>query len=91
MRVRICRPCYTVPHQLRRILTASSKHDATPASLWLIQACSHKAAACVAVQVDPLHAQRTFAFALAMLEAAAGVVMPDSGLPVRLRVGIHSG
>ncbi|WIA42297.1 hypothetical protein OEZ86_008311 [Tetradesmus obliquus] len=42
-------------------------------------------------KVDPLHAHRTFAFALAMLEAAADVVMPDTGLPVRLRVGIHSG
>uniref|UniRef100_A0A383WI74 Guanylate cyclase domain-containing protein n=1 Tax=Tetradesmus obliquus TaxID=3088 RepID=A0A383WI74_TETOB len=42
-------------------------------------------------KVDPLHAHRTFAFALAMLEAAADVVMPNTGLPVRLRVGIHSG
>jgi class 3 adenylate cyclase len=42
-------------------------------------------------QVDPLHAHRTFAFALATLEAAADVVMPDTGLPVRLHVGIHSG
>lgn len=42
-------------------------------------------------QVDPLHAHRAFAFAVAMLEATRGVSMPGSGEPVRMRVGIHSG
>eukprot|EP00879_Flechtneria_rotunda_P027012 GHRR01028869.1.p1 GENE.GHRR01028869.1~~GHRR01028869.1.p1 ORF type:complete len:246 (+),score=66.43 GHRR01028869.1:42-740(+) len=42
-------------------------------------------------QVDPLHAQRTLTYAVAMLNAASKVVMPDTGLPVKLRLGIHSG
>lgn len=41
--------------------------------------------------VDPHHARRTLAFARAMLAAAAGVHMPDTRRPVRLRVGVHSG
>ncbi|GLC71950.1 hypothetical protein PLESTF_001188000 [Pleodorina starrii] len=41
--------------------------------------------------VDPQHAQRTVQFAKALLRAAAGVRLPTTGEPVRLRVGIHSG
>jgi class 3 adenylate cyclase len=41
--------------------------------------------------VDPLHAKRVFGFAKAMLEVSRDVLMPDTGLPVQLRVGIHSG
>ena len=41
--------------------------------------------------VDPLHAHKVFAFAAAMLEAAKRVAMPNSGRPVQLRVGVHSG
>ncbi|EFJ42362.1 hypothetical protein VOLCADRAFT_97578 [Volvox carteri f. nagariensis] len=41
--------------------------------------------------VDPLHAHKVFAFAADMLEAARCVMMPGTGQPVRLRVGIHSG
>eukprot|EP00775_Hariotina_reticulata_P010666 gene10666-10825_t len=42
-------------------------------------------------QVDPLHAQRTLLYALALLVVASRVVMPHTGLPVQLRIGIHSG
>jgi class 3 adenylate cyclase len=41
--------------------------------------------------VDPLHAQRVFNFAIGILEAARQVRMPDTGLPVQLRIGMHSG
>ncbi|KAG2499612.1 hypothetical protein HYH03_002551 [Edaphochlamys debaryana] len=40
---------------------------------------------------DPLHAMRVVAFARAMLEEAAKVALPNTGEPVKLRVGIHSG
>ncbi|KXZ40834.1 hypothetical protein GPECTOR_2019g1039 [Gonium pectorale] len=40
---------------------------------------------------DPLHAEKVFMFAKAMLSAAAQVRLPTSGGPVRMRVGIHSG
>ncbi|PNH12624.1 Soluble guanylate cyclase 88E [Tetrabaena socialis] len=41
--------------------------------------------------VDPLHAYRTVQFAKALLRAASCVILPTTGTPVRLRVGIHSG
>ncbi|KAG2425947.1 hypothetical protein HXX76_013320 [Chlamydomonas incerta] len=41
--------------------------------------------------VDPLHAMRVVAFARAMLEEAANVLLPNTGEPVKMRVGIHSG
>ncbi|EFJ41642.1 guanylyl and adenylyl cyclase family member, partial [Volvox carteri f. nagariensis] len=44
---------------------------------------------CGGLAVDPLHAHKVFAFAA--LEAARCVMMPGTGQPVRLRVGIHSG
>ncbi|KAG2499614.1 hypothetical protein HYH03_002553 [Edaphochlamys debaryana] len=40
---------------------------------------------------DPLHAMRVVAFARAMLEEAAKVALPNTGEPVKLRVGMHSG
>ncbi|KAG2450895.1 hypothetical protein HYH02_004727 [Chlamydomonas schloesseri] len=40
---------------------------------------------------DIEHAERVFAFAQAMLEAAAQVRLPTTGGPVRMRIGIHSG
>ncbi|PNH03104.1 Guanylate cyclase soluble subunit beta-2 [Tetrabaena socialis] len=40
---------------------------------------------------DPQQAERVFAFARAMLHAAAQVTLPTTGQPVRIRVGIHSG
>ncbi|KAG2499263.1 hypothetical protein HYH03_002841 [Edaphochlamys debaryana] len=40
---------------------------------------------------DPQQADRVFGFAQAMLRAAAGVTLPTTGEPVRIRVGIHSG
>ena len=43
------------------------------------------------MQMDPQHAQRVFNFARAMLEASSHVVMPDTKLPVQVRIGIHSG
>ncbi|GFR46779.1 hypothetical protein Agub_g8408 [Astrephomene gubernaculifera] len=46
---------------------------------------------CVKQGVDPLHAQKVLAFATDMLAAARTVQLPSSGLPVRLRVGLHSG
>jgi len=42
-------------------------------------------------KVDPQHAQRVFDFARAILEAARHVRMPDTGMPVQLRIGMHSG
>ncbi|KXZ53141.1 hypothetical protein GPECTOR_7g1032 [Gonium pectorale] len=42
-------------------------------------------------QSDPLHAERVFMFAKAMLAAAAQVTLPTTGGPVRMRIGIHSG
>ncbi|GIL52659.1 hypothetical protein Vafri_8480 [Volvox africanus] len=41
--------------------------------------------------VDPQHAHRTVQFAKALLHAASAVRLPNTGEPVRLRVGIHSG
>ncbi|GLI68031.1 hypothetical protein VaNZ11_012354 [Volvox africanus] len=41
--------------------------------------------------VDPHHAHRTVQFAKAILHAASAVRLPNTGEPVRLRVGIHSG
>ncbi|GIM06901.1 hypothetical protein Vretimale_11130 [Volvox reticuliferus] len=41
--------------------------------------------------VDPDQAGNVFAFAKAMLRAAACVKLPTTGTPVRVRVGIHSG
>ncbi|GIL79853.1 hypothetical protein Vretifemale_9015 [Volvox reticuliferus] len=41
--------------------------------------------------VDPQHAHRTVQFAKAILHAASAVRLPNTGEPVRLRVGIHSG
>ncbi|KXZ49407.1 hypothetical protein GPECTOR_21g633 [Gonium pectorale] len=41
--------------------------------------------------IDPMAPQRVVAFARAMLEEAAKVAMPNTGEPVKLRVGIHSG
>ncbi|KAG2485333.1 hypothetical protein HYH03_015915 [Edaphochlamys debaryana] len=40
---------------------------------------------------DPQQADRVFAFAQAMLRAASRVLMPTTGEPVKIRVGIHSG
>jgi class 3 adenylate cyclase len=40
---------------------------------------------------DPLHAVKTVGFAKAMLREAAKVVLPTSGEPVKIRVGLHSG
>ncbi|GLI68220.1 hypothetical protein VaNZ11_012566 [Volvox africanus] len=40
---------------------------------------------------DPLHAERVLAFAKAMLMAARQVLMPTSGQPVEVRVGLHTG
>ncbi|GIL79928.1 hypothetical protein Vretimale_12545 [Volvox reticuliferus] len=41
--------------------------------------------------VDPQHAHRTVQFAKALLHAASTVRLPNTGEPVRMRVGIHSG
>ena len=41
--------------------------------------------------MDPQHAERVFDFARAILEAARHVRMPDTGLSVQLRIGMHSG
>lgn len=41
--------------------------------------------------VDKLHATRMMDFAKAMLRDAAKVQMPDTGKPVKLRIGLHSG
>ncbi|EFJ41208.1 guanylyl and adenylyl cyclase family member [Volvox carteri f. nagariensis] len=49
----------------------------------------YKESSSVTEAVDPLHAHKVFAFAA--LEAARCVMMPGTGQPVRLRVGIHSG
>ncbi|GLI67458.1 hypothetical protein VaNZ11_011655 [Volvox africanus] len=40
---------------------------------------------------DPLHAEKVFMFAKAMLAAASEVALPTSGCPVRMRIGIHTG
>jgi class 3 adenylate cyclase len=40
---------------------------------------------------DPLHSVKTVGFAKAMLREAAKVVLPTSGEPVKIRVGLHSG
>ncbi|KAG2497797.1 hypothetical protein HYH03_004068 [Edaphochlamys debaryana] len=40
---------------------------------------------------DPLHADKAFMFAKAMLSAAARATMPTTGEPVQLRIGIHAG
>ncbi|KXZ50103.1 hypothetical protein GPECTOR_18g79 [Gonium pectorale] len=40
---------------------------------------------------DPLHAERVFMFAKAMLSAAKEVLMPTTGQPVEIRIGIHMG
>ncbi|PNH09387.1 Soluble guanylate cyclase 88E [Tetrabaena socialis] len=40
---------------------------------------------------DPQQAERVFAFAQAMLRSASTLTLPTTGLPVRIRVGIHSG
>lgn len=45
----------------------------------------------VAEGVDPGHADKAFAFAVDMLAAARAVQLPDSGQPVAVRVGLHSG
>ncbi|KXZ43579.1 hypothetical protein GPECTOR_86g372 [Gonium pectorale] len=44
-----------------------------------------------AVQTDPLHAERAFMFAKAMLSAAREVAMPTNAQPVEIRVGLHTG
>ncbi|KXZ49412.1 hypothetical protein GPECTOR_21g638 [Gonium pectorale] len=41
--------------------------------------------------IDPMAPQRVVAFARAMLEEAAKVALPNTGEPVKVRVGIHSG
>ncbi|KXZ47891.1 hypothetical protein GPECTOR_32g504 [Gonium pectorale] len=41
--------------------------------------------------VDPLHAERAFMFAKAMLSAARQVAMPTTGQPVEIRIGLHTG
>ncbi|GLC68228.1 hypothetical protein PLESTF_000664200 [Pleodorina starrii] len=41
--------------------------------------------------VDSLHAERVFGFAQAMLSAASEVLMPTSGSPVEIRIGLHTG
>ncbi|GLC47647.1 hypothetical protein PLESTB_000011200 [Pleodorina starrii] len=40
---------------------------------------------------DPLHAEKVFEFAKAMLSAARQVLMPTSREPVEIRVGLHTG
>ena len=45
----------------------------------------------VTTELDPDHARKVFAFAVDMLEAARNVRLPNTGGPVQLRVGIHSG
>ncbi|GIM14304.1 hypothetical protein Vretimale_17187, partial [Volvox reticuliferus] len=40
---------------------------------------------------DPLHAEKIFMFAKAMLSAAREVVMPTTGEPVQIRIGLHTG
>ncbi|KXZ43790.1 hypothetical protein GPECTOR_80g150 [Gonium pectorale] len=40
---------------------------------------------------DPLAAQRVVSFARAMLAEAAAVRLPNTGEPVQMRIGIHSG
>ncbi|GIL60730.1 hypothetical protein Vafri_15251 [Volvox africanus] len=40
---------------------------------------------------DPLHAEKIFMFAKAMLSAAREVVMPTTGQPVQIRIGLHTG
>ncbi|GFR52675.1 hypothetical protein Agub_g15300 [Astrephomene gubernaculifera] len=40
---------------------------------------------------DPLHAERVFMFARAMLAAAREVPIPTNGEPVEIRIGIHTG
>ncbi|KAG2451869.1 hypothetical protein HYH02_003645 [Chlamydomonas schloesseri] len=40
---------------------------------------------------DPLHAERVFMFAKAMLAAATEVRMPTTGEPVEIRIGLHTG
>ncbi|GLC49902.1 hypothetical protein PLESTB_000321200 [Pleodorina starrii] len=40
---------------------------------------------------DPLHAERVLGFAKAMLSAASEVLMPTSGSPVEIRIGLHTG
>ncbi|KAG2488317.1 hypothetical protein HYH03_013167 [Edaphochlamys debaryana] len=40
---------------------------------------------------DPMHSERAFAFAKAMLAAAREVRLPTTGEPVEIRVGMHSG
>jgi class 3 adenylate cyclase len=47
--------------------------------------------AVVCTETDPLHAQKVVDFAKAMLAEARNVRLPNSGEPVRMRVGIHSG
>ncbi|KXZ52603.1 hypothetical protein GPECTOR_9g648 [Gonium pectorale] len=40
---------------------------------------------------DPMHAEKVFMFAKAMLAAAREVAMPTTGRPVEIRIGIHTG
>ncbi|GFR43934.1 hypothetical protein Agub_g5072, partial [Astrephomene gubernaculifera] len=40
---------------------------------------------------DALHAVRVMSFAKAIMREAAAVVLPTSGEPVQLRIGLHSG
>ncbi|GIL80720.1 hypothetical protein Vretifemale_10030, partial [Volvox reticuliferus] len=42
-------------------------------------------------EIDPLQADKVFAFAQAMLRAASRVLLPNTGQAVKVRVGIHSG
>ncbi|KAG2434288.1 hypothetical protein HXX76_008012 [Chlamydomonas incerta] len=42
-------------------------------------------------KADPLHANKVFMFAKAMLAAAREVKMPSTGEPVQIRIGISSG
>ncbi|EFJ41299.1 guanylyl and adenylyl cyclase family member, partial [Volvox carteri f. nagariensis] len=41
--------------------------------------------------VDELHAVRVMEFAKAMLRVSREVVLPTTGAPVQLRLGLHSG
>ncbi|KAG2437664.1 hypothetical protein HYH02_011045 [Chlamydomonas schloesseri] len=41
--------------------------------------------------VDSLHAHKAMAFAKAMLREAAQVLLPTTGRPVQMRIGLHSG
>ncbi|KAG2434289.1 hypothetical protein HXX76_008013 [Chlamydomonas incerta] len=46
---------------------------------------------CGNTKADPLHANKVFMFAKAMLAAAREVKMPSTGEPVQIRIGVSSG